>query len=220
VKLDRNEAILGFSIKQVRDFVNEAFYDDSVSVSQIERCAKKYFGLYNEDIIDRLRKRGWFKKNTKKGKSTYDMTQLGKQARIAKLIARFPRAVGDKIVADLLLRVADVNGRHTELCWHVKELRLFGSMLDPSAAMLGDVDVAFALGSNEPPRGMKRSDWHMERYRASGRSSGGIFEQLGYAEREVMLILKNKNAKLSLHTMDDLDAMDTPSRIIFTHRTH
>jgi hypothetical protein len=47
------------------------------------------------------------------------------------LIARFPRAKGEAVLKAVIERAHQINA-NPELCCYIKQLRLFGSMLDPS----------------------------------------------------------------------------------------
>jgi hypothetical protein len=84
--------------------------------------------------------------------ATYNRTDLGQRAAIAKLIARFPRAKGEAVLKVVIERAHQINA-NPELCSYIRQLRLFGSMLDPSIPMVGDVDVAVELGRRKPSLG-------------------------------------------------------------------
>jgi hypothetical protein len=60
------------------------------------------------------------------------------------MLKRIDRAKVDKIVGELLKRVAQINA-DPELCHFVNEIRLFGIAMDGNAASFGDVDIAYDL---------------------------------------------------------------------------
>jgi hypothetical protein len=51
----------------------------------------------------------------------------------------------------------------------------------------------------------------------SGRTFSSYLDRLFYGHTEVMPLLKARSRYLSLHTMDDLEAIGAFSRILFTH---
>jgi hypothetical protein len=84
-------------------------------------------------------------------------------------------------------------------------------MLDPSIAMVGDVDVAVELGRRKPslgPNGLALDwvDWNIARFEMSGRAGGSFLDRICYGEFEVMRLLKSRVTGLSLHTLEDLNS--------------
>jgi hypothetical protein len=78
--------------------------------------------------------------------------------------------------------------------------------------MVGDVDVAVELGRRKPPlgqNGLARDwvEWNIERFEASGRTSGCFLDRICYGDFEVMRLLKSRVASLSLHTLADLNSI-------------
>jgi chorismate-pyruvate lyase len=127
------------------------------------------------------------------------LTQTGKQSRIVSLNKRFSRADGEAMVAELVERAKAINARDDLLCG-ISELRLFGSMLDPKAKTVGDADVAYELFYKQPPPGKRRSEWHIERAKQSGRNLQ-FREMISYGAIEVERPLKARRSRLSLMKM-------------------
>jgi hypothetical protein len=127
------------------------------------------------------------------------LTQTGKQSRIVSLNKRFSRADGEAMVAELVERAKAINARDDLLCG-ISELRLFGSMLDPKAKTVGDADVAYELFYKQPPPGKRRSEWHIERAKQSGRNLQ-FREMISYGAIEVERLLKARRSRLSLMKM-------------------
>ena len=66
------------------------------------------------------------------------------------------------------IRAYQINA-NPELCSYIKQLRLFGSMLDFSILMVGDVDVAVEFGRRKPPLNQNGAcrdwvEWNVERF--------------------------------------------------------
>src|SRR6266436_299157 len=111
----------------------------------------------------------------------------------------FFQAEGEAVVAELVERAKAINARDDLLCG-ISELRLYGSMLDPNVETVGDVDVAYELFYKQPPPGKRRSEWHIERAKQSGRNLQ-FREMLSYGATEVERLLKARKSRLSLMEM-------------------
>jgi hypothetical protein len=226
MRLDRRDRVAGHPIKKARDFLNYVFRDDEKNAAYVERMAAdeaKWFGKDSPAVLGDLLARGWIKKGERiptlsvaplEITATFELTEIGKRARIAKLLAPCPRAKGEAIIAGLLKRVDEVNAR-SELMFFVEELRLFGSMIDPSVEMVGDVDVAVSLVRRKPPKGKGLVEWNEQRAVASGRSSLSFRDIICYGETEVRRLLKARVALLSLHDVSELELIGTKSETLF-----
>jgi len=73
-------------------------------------------------------------------------------------------------------------------------------MLDPKVETVGDVDVAYELFYKQPPPGKRRSEWHIERAKQSGRNLR-FREMLSHGATEVERLLKARKSRLSLMEM-------------------
>jgi hypothetical protein len=227
MNLDRKELIAGHPVKKVRDFLNRHF-EYEIDVSCVQRLSTEHFGNDSEAVLAELIKRGWLEMGQRTWApavgpaavhATYNRTDLGQRVAIAKLIARFPRAKGEAVLKAVIERAHQINA-NSELCSYIKQLRLFGSMLEPTIPMVGDVDVAVELGRRKPPprpNGVARDwvEWNIERFEASGRTSGSFLDRICYGDFEVMRLLKSRVSGLSLHTLDDLNSIGAASSSLF-----
>ena len=227
MNLDRKELIAGHPTKKVRDFLKNHF-EYEIDVSSAQQLSAEHFGSESEAVLAELLKRGWLEKGQRTWTpavgpatihATYNRTDLGQRVAIAKLIARFPRAKGGAVLKAVIERAHQINA-NPELCSYVRQLRLFGSMLDPSIPMVSDVDVAVELGRRKPPlgpNGVARDwvEWNIERFEASGRTSGSFLDRICFGDFEVMRLLKSRVSALSLHTQDDLNSIGAASSSLF-----
>ena len=170
--------------------------------------ADDYFGHDAKAVTAELLKRGWILRGWSRDlkECTEDqntaimiLTQTGKQSRIMSLNKRFSRADDEAVVAELVERAKAINARDDLLCG-ISELRLYGSMLDPKAETVGDVDVAYGLIYKQAPLGKRRSEWHIERAKQSGRNLQ-FCEMINYGATEVERLLKARKSRLSLMEM-------------------
>ena len=118
------------------------------------------------------------------------------------------------MLAVFLERVAIVNAR-PELLERVCEVRVFGSYLEERDD-LGDVDIA-VRAERKGRSGKDRVRESLRRADESGRTSSSYLDRLSYGHSEDMRLLKARSRYLSLHTMDDLEAIGAPSKIVFKY---
>jgi predicted nucleotidyltransferase len=213
-KLDRADIICGYPAKKICVFLG---YDRSGAFDRGDvlkpdvfwKIAGEHFGSKAKAVVAELFKRGWLLKArasdddigyAEKGAPIIGLTQTGKQSRIVSLQKRFSRAEGEVVVAKLIERAQEINARG-DLLYGVSELRLYGSMIDPKAETVGDVDVAYELYRRTPLAGMKWSEWNSQRATASGRNLD-YRAKLSYGIKEVRLLLTDRNPRLSLQGMD------------------
>jgi hypothetical protein len=229
MKLDRDEIICGQPAKKVRDFLGGVrsgafYYNDECDATVVSKIAKDHFGSKASAVLAELFKRGWMIKGNranhggerKRKVAIVSLTQVGKQSRIVSLNKRFPRAAGDVVVAELVERAKAINERDDLLCG-IAELRLYGSMLDPSAATVGDVDVAFALYYKRPPPGKDIIAWNIERADQAGRDYLDYFKKITYGSAEVRVLLKARKSRLSLQSISEFERLEPvpKSKVIF-----
>jgi hypothetical protein len=231
-KLDRNDVICGFPAKKIREFLGGtegAFrFEDHCEPDSLVDIAKDHFGDDAKAVLAELFKRGWMIKTKVNAEVAADcgiklntpivaLTQVGMQSRIVSFTRRFSRADGEVVVAELIERAKAINANDDLLCG-VAELRLFGSMLDPKAETVGDVDVALSLYRREPPAGLSWTQWNFQRADATGRHLQFI-ERLCYGEGEVKKLLKARKARLSLQTMFHFEELKPVPKfkVIFEH---
>jgi hypothetical protein len=159
-------------------------------------------------LVDEMMKRGWLER-TKAG--DYDCTYAGRSLALASLLKPISRATADEIVADLVDRARAINANPDLLAW-VKQLRVFGSYITTSDD-LGDIDVAYELE--------RRIDDGKQWVAASERHAKAAGKQikfphtLNYGDREVELLLKNRERRLSFHAVSELEELKAESRVIY-----
>ena len=116
-----------------------------------------------------------------RGQVAYQLTSKGNAMRSARLVPNLNRAKADKLLADFLRSVEEVNARPDLLHW-VTEVRVFGSYLTNSDD-LGEIDLA--LKKERRPASRSFTD--------------------AYPERLVALLLKGGSRYISLHGVAEPD---------------
>ena len=135
-------------------------------------------------LVEQLLKEGMIEVNARFSDASqvaYQSTIKGNAMRAARIVPRINRAKAEKLLADFLQCVEEVNA-HPDLLHWVTEVRVFGSYLTNSDD-LGEIDLA------------------IKKERRPGRDS---FSDV-YPERLVARLLKGGSRYISLHGVAELD---------------
>ena len=148
-------------------------------------------------LVEQLLKEGMIEVNARfsdyRGQVAYQPTSKGNAMRLARSAPRLNRAKADKLLADFLQCVEEVNA-HPDLLHWVTEVRVFGSYLTNSDD-LGEIGLAI------------KKEW---------RPTSGSFND-PYPERLVARLLKGGSRYISLHDVAELDQnSEFSSRTIYT----
>jgi predicted nucleotidyltransferase len=148
-----------------------------------------------------------------------------KGMRLAMASARgIKRETADRMVRALLQRVEAVNA-DAEHCHRVSCIVLFGSYVDESKGVLGDIDVGY---SDEPRYSVERDDSgespfsralqeSRQRARHAGREFRSFIDGVMWPERQFRRALKGRVPGLHLHSLE-IDAraiLGGPHRVVF-----
>jgi predicted nucleotidyltransferase len=118
------------------------------------------------------------------------------------LLSSFRRSTAGRLVANFLQRVEEVNGDPSLLYW-IDEVIVFGSFLTESE-MLGDVDLAVSttcrIKGNDEYHKLRKA--RVEEARARGRTFQSFYDELSWAQREIILRLRNRSNSLSIHHLE------------------
>jgi predicted nucleotidyltransferase len=216
LRLDTNATIAGQPIKRIRELLRRMGH---AHWSHLQIADFFHIdAVQSHALIDEMAARGFLAESERRpGHSNrfYECGPGGPRLASARLLKAIPRVKADAIIAAFLQRVGEVNAR-PELLERVCEVRVFGSYLEERDD-LGDVDIAVSTERKEK----SGKDWVRESLRRadeSGRTFGSYIDRLFYAHTEVMLLLKAGNRYLSLHTMDDLEEIGAPSKVLFKDR--
>ena len=121
--------------------------------------------------------------------------------RAARLVPRLNRAKAEKLLADFLRSVEEVNA-HPDLLHWVTEVRVFGSYLTNSDD-LGDIDIA--IRKKRRPVSGAFSDACVAMAEQNGRIFGTDRDMAFYLDLLVARLLKGGSRYISLHGVTDLD---------------
>jgi hypothetical protein len=131
----------------------------------------------------------------------YQPTIKGKAMRAARLVPRINRAKADKLLADFLRSVEEVNA-HPDLLHWVTEVRVFGSYLTDSDD-LGDIEIA--IKKERRPVSGAFGDACVAMAEQNGKIFSTDHDMAFYLERMVARLLKGGSRYISLHGVTELD---------------
>lgn len=220
MRINWKEEICGHSIRSIRDMLrrmgDHSFCAEDVAQNLRVTLAKA------KSIVRRLVQRGWLElvpknelSDVRRRKRTqfFERTIAGNSLAMARAMKRISRREASARLKALVKRAKAINADE-EFGWYVKEVHLFGSYLDSSAADIGDIDLAIVLkprpiiGRNLVEHGLKRAE-------ASEKILRSYLQKITYAEREVRLRLKNRDPYISIHDTFDLDELKPKSKLIY-----
>lgn len=129
----------------------------------------------------------------------YAFTIAGNAFRLAHALKPIPRAKADQLVQDLLARVRLVNDSPDFLI-RVDSVHAFGSYITASPTV-NDVDLIIDRSDKDLTR--DRAERALAHARRSGRHFSTFLDQLFWPDHQVVLFLKNRSPRLSLHSIAD-----------------
>jgi len=168
------------------ELVEAMLADDLIAESLDHRSPKTTWGMIGED-------------------SHVPRYELAMKGRALAMASAKPirRSTAERLVSELLKRVADVNSDPHFLFW-IEEVLVFGSFLTPTE-MLGDVDLGltYMRRTNDPEEFDKLRKERVKEAQAAGRHFPRFFDRVSWPMREVELTLRNRCGSLSLHNLCD-----------------
>lgn len=156
------------------------------------------------EIMIALEEEGFLKKHdgslchSLNGELVWELTTKGCALRIAKAGAPIKRSTADRLVAEFLVRVNQVNA-DAGYAYRIGRVVVFGSYLGDRAD-LGDIDLGVDLVAKWPDEG-SYEDFTQPRIAAAlkaGRRFSSYITELTWPETEIWLLLKNRSRALSL----------------------
>jgi len=135
------------------------------------------------------------------GSKRYEITIKGHALRMATARKPIKRETADRLVAQFLERVEQVN-RDPDLLYWIDEVIAFGSYITESPN-LGDID----LGVRYSPRTRDETLWitlykrSLDMARASGRHLATVVDKVGWPQREIEMRLRNRSSSFHLQEL-------------------
>lgn len=211
MNVDPNKIIAGITEIRLRKLLrdirknNDSVKDDDFPIL-LEETPKR--GL---EVRDALISLGYIEKN-ERGK--WSVSERGRRVTAASGSKPLHRSTADKVYAEFLKRVDEVNNNPYYL-HYVNKVIVFGSYLT-TKERISDIDIAIEMER-------KHSDWeehqalNMERYLKSKRYASDILDQICFSDKEVELFLKSRSRTLSIHRVSELKDIlqKTETKIVY-----
>jgi predicted nucleotidyltransferase len=122
---------------------------------------------------------------------------------------RIEREVAEAILQRLVERAGEINAEE-KYVWRILRLEVFGSMLDPNAATVGDIDIAIET----EPKSKKRGEYIALAKSAWKRAPKGS-QFWDWPEDEVLNHLLAGSDVISLHYHPDPEVRRWPGEVVF-----
>ncbi len=224
MKLDRTTVIAGLPIKTVRDAIREMNRHDVNDYGWTVDSLAAYMKIsatHAEWLCKTLREQGVLERKPQPDTRWhqrgmyYGMGETGTRFINASMLKRIDRAKVNKLIAQLIERVKDINADNN-LCHFVNEIRLFGSATDGQAESFGDIDICYVMARRKlPPEQNSWTDWNVARADLSGRCGMMFVNKVFYGEIEAKRILKHGSPYISLHDLNDVIGIGADSTRLF-----
>ncbi len=186
MKIDKE--IAGYPMKPVRNFLKWMALRQNGVLLEDAKVEAKAHGV----AVSRLMSAGLVTKE----KHLYHATDLGIRIARTLLIKRFNRATATRLIRELLDRAEQINA-DPKLAHFIKEIRLFGSVLNNSTADdYGDIDLALILE--------RKTNWKEILKAEYGRRITWTVDDYIHDRKKVQSLLKNRDGRFSFTDPENL----------------
>jgi predicted nucleotidyltransferase len=173
-----------------------------------------------DSLAQALETEGWFQRHSvaKDGEVWWETTVRGNALAQASFRRPIRRITAERHLESVIRRAEAYNADEKHI-FEIAQIVVFGSYLDRESSHLGDLDLAIVtreraatqLSSDDlSKRSLDYAD-------ASGRQFNSFFDRLDWAEREVIQILRNSIAAISI-TRNDVSTFTDRWEIVYTSR--
>ncbi len=217
IKIPKGAYFLGVPLITVRNVLKAWRYGGSTDAAQI--ASLSHIGLDARTVIvllDELRDRGLIGEEMGDGNRVRDgLTEKGLALVIASARARTPKKAAWKKFDEFLASCAAINTR-AELPFYVKEVWLFGSMIDSARMDVGDID--FVIETDRRANASKSSETYERLAKELGinTSSYDVFRMPRFAVEKYLLYGPRQHPLLKPSPLKDLVALACPCQLVFT----
>lgn len=209
MEIDWEDDVCGIRMIRIRDLFRRLRGCCSFSRCVVQN-ALKISGSDAAAVVEELLQRGWIERaHQPDGGGSFRLTDNGSSFSIAKAIPRISRAKAERILADFIVRVRELNA-DDDFGQYVREVHVFGSFLDPSKDRLGDVDLAVDFRDRRII-GRNQRDYECQRKLASG-AKGYFFDFLDY---EVKRFLRDRDPYIAMEGLCRVEALNTKMQLVY-----
>ncbi len=145
------------------------------------------------------------------GPDEWNTTTAGGALTMASFRKPIHRARAQALLDGVVTRAVEYNADDTKP-YLVTKITLFGSYLHADVSHVGDLDLKVDFGERRP--GSASPDAILEHARRSGRRFRSFLAEIGWAETELLRLLRNRSGYINLHT-EDISQITDRSRVVF-----
>lgn len=184
--------------------IHDVFFDEDRESITVEKFSRWLGAPVRESrpVFEAMQQDGYFE--TKEDGRIVRTTKVSQLA-LAKLSPGIPRAEAEKLLAEIVSKAKWINERPNEFDNRILRLVVFGSFLSEKP-LLGDLDIGLEMQSLKMPRG------HL-----NIRKPMYPTHQEAIDSRRTITALKLRQPnKISIHSVEEVESLNTPSVVIFT----
>jgi DNA-binding MarR family transcriptional regulator len=146
----------------------------------------------------------------------WNATVSGGALTMAKFLKPISRARADTLLAGVLERAAGYDADEAKP-YVISEMLVFGSYLRPDEKELGDLDLAVTFAERQP--GSATPDALLDYAHGSGRRFPHIVAAAGWAQTELLRLLRKGSGYINVHT-EDVSKITDSWQIVYPQPTH
>lgn len=202
MRLSKNEPVCGVDPAVARSVARECNFRDTDACGIAHKL--KITTDAAHDILAALEGGGYLTEKTVTTGDGQVLTQYATTISGGALAqATFNKPISRKKADELLDGVVERAAEYNEMPGkplYVEEVTVFGSYLNPQTQELGDLDIHITFGHRSPDTA--EPQWLLDYAYATDRRFNTIVDALGWGEREAILYLRNRSARISITTED------------------
>lgn len=216
--VDLNQEYVGISLRKVRDLLKKRSNDSLYTYKHIE-VQLDIKPKHSKELLTSLVSNGYLeitkREYDKSKKIWHKLTKLGIQLKWTKAYPRISRIKAEDIIDRLKVKASEIN-ENPDLLYFVKELRVFGSYIEPEKDSLGDIDIGYSLVFR--PQYNSDNIIEVEKNRAvkCGVKLIRYNSAFHFGEKEIEKMLRKVSRYISLHPSTYVELYEVKSVVLYT----
>src|SRR5690606_31072258 len=212
MRIDPKGTIAGYSSFEIRELMRRLDHEWTPRyVAEV-----MHFSVQEaEALVHQLEIEGYGER-VSESENVWRTTIQGSRLRNATAAQPIKRSTADRILAELIERVHEVN-RNEYFLYEVDRLVVFGSYLADSER-INDIDLAVSLEPKEkdPDYRIELDQKRADEAAEDGRRFQNFVQRLGCARTEVLMYLKSRSRAISLHEAWELTELNVRGETLFS----
>lgn len=184
--------------------IHDEFFDEDGESITLEKFSRWLGAPVRESrpIFEAMQQDGYFER---KEDGRIVRTTKVSQLALAKMSTGISRAEAEELLAEIVSKAKWINERPTEFDNRILRLVVFGSFLSEKP-ILGDLDIGLEMQWLKMPRG------HLNTRKPKNPIHQGAID----SRRTITALKLRQPNKISIHSVEEVESLNTPSVVIFT----